>query len=51
MVLDQDGDQGKRRRADIARVVLKIAGEAEYDAATLATLTLERMATTERRRA
>ena len=51
MVLDQDGDEGERRRADVARVVLNVASEAEYDAATLATLTLERMAMMERRRA
>jgi hypothetical protein len=50
MVLDQDGDEGERRRADVARIVLNVAGEAQYDAATLASLALERMATEERRR-
>jgi hypothetical protein len=50
MVLDHDGDEGEQRQADVARVVLNVASEAEYDAATLATLALERMQI-ERRRA
>ena len=48
MGLDRDGDEGEGRRAEVARVVPSIANECDHDAATLASLTLERMAEMER---